>query len=209
MLNKAYVKVLLLMLVLLSIFASQVSAKTIVSIDPQTLSVDKEQKFTMDIHVQPDAPISGIQFDLLYNGSVVHVLSIEEGEFFKLSGENTIFNSGSIDNEAGEATDTYGFIVGKANVSEPGIFISISFSSQDVDDRCTLTLSNVIVSNSTGSQMPVSIIDGSVTVGNPPRMPEDTLPSSNGQGFAEGLDQNSALILCFVVLLLFAFRKYR
>lgn len=116
----------------------------------------------MDIHVQPDAPISSIQFGLLYNGSVVHVLSIEEGELFKQGGENTIFNSGSIDNEAGEATGTYGFIVGKANVTEPGVFISISFTSQDIDDKCTLTLSNVIVSNFTGSQMPVSVVDGVV-----------------------------------------------
>ena len=122
--------------------------------------------------------------------------------------KNTIFNSGSIDNEAGEATGTYGFIVGKANVTEPGVFISISFSSQDVDDKCTFTLSNVIVSNFTGSQMPVSVVDGSLTVGNPPLMP-DTPPTSNEQGSTEGLDQNSALILCFAVLLLFAFRKNR
>lgn len=210
MLNRAYVKVLLLVLVLLSIFASQVSAQTIISIDPQTLSVDKEQNFTVDIRVQPDAPISGIQFNLSYNGSVVHVLSIEEGELFKQDGENTIFNSGSIDNKAGEVTGTYGFIVGKANISNPGVFISISFGSQDVDDRCTLCLSNVIVSNFTGSQIPVTIVDGSVIVGNPPQMPEDILLSSNGQSSAEGLGQNWALIFCFVVLLLlFAFKKKR
>lgn len=207
MLNRSYLKIIFLLLFIPGIFSCQVSAETAVSIDPQILSVDKGQNFTVDVFIHPDGTISGIQFDLLFNTSVVHAISVEEGDLFKQDGGNAIFNPGSLDNNNGTLNDVYGFILGKVNVTEPGVFVSISFSSRDVDERCTLSLSNLIVSNSTGSQMPVSILDGNVIVGNPLSIPDDVPQSSNEEDSVKGLDQNSALILCFAAMLLLVFRR--
>lgn len=209
MLNRSYVKVISLLLVILSLFSCHVSAETIVSIEPHAQVIDRGQNFIVDVHVQSDEPVSGIEFDLLFNGSVVHAISMEEGDLFKQGGGNTIFNSGSIDNDNGTFTDVYGLILGKANVTGSGVFATISFRSQDVDESCTLSLSNLVVSNSTGSRMPVSVIDGSVTVGDLPQVSDEIPQSSNEESSAEGLDQNSALILCFAAMVLLVFRRKR
>ena len=96
---------------------------------PQTQNVSIGGMFDIDVYVIPHEDIAGMQFDLLFDNSVVHVNSVTEGDFFKQSGFPTLFSSGTIDNDMGIVNDVYGNILGAGSVSTPGIFAHINLTT--------------------------------------------------------------------------------
>ena len=95
---------------------------------PQMQNVSIGEMFDVDVYVIPHEDIAGMQFNLLFNKSVVHVNTVTEGDFFKQSGFPTLFSSGTIDNDAGITNDVYGTILGAGHVNTPEMFARINLT---------------------------------------------------------------------------------
>jgi len=184
--NTLRLSLILLLFASLSIILTGTAlAETIVSISPETQSVGEDQDFILSIYIEPDAPISGAQFNLIFDESLVNVREIREGDLFKQKG-TTIFSQGTIDNSQGTVTGVYGLVLRKNMVTTPGTFATVYLSSTDSSGICKLQLSNVEVSNSNGCSMPVTAISGTVRVGDVSISPAETISSGGGGGGGGG-----------------------
>jgi len=140
-------------------------AATTVSISPHTSPVSPGDTFNIEITVDPEVPIAGMQFNLIFNGSIVRVNSVTEGDLFKQTGANTFFNPGSINNAAGSVTNVYGCIMGKRNVSTPGTFAIIGVTaskSNAAPGTYPLELTNVKISDTRGNAVPIIVKNGTI-----------------------------------------------
>ena len=159
---------------------------TTVSITPSTKTV-LPGPFTVNVTVEPEVPIAGVQFDLSFDPSLVSVTAnnVTEGNLLKQGGANAYFYSGAIDNAAGtitgvaSATTTPG-----ETVSTPTVFATIQMTAKSVAGMSTLDLSNVIVGDINGNPVAITVNDGSVTISTAPW-------DVNGDGFVNVLDMIS------------------
>jgi hypothetical protein len=164
----------ILLFFILSLFTIGTASASSINITPSTQKVNIGDTFTINIDVDPAGQATaGVQFNLHFNGYIVNVNSVSEGNFLKQGGAKTIFNAGTIDNIGGTITYVYGFIITeKANVTNPGTFVSINMTAK-ANGFSPLDLSNVVISDPDGAAIPGSINNGSVTVGS------GTLPVAN------------------------------
>lgn len=175
--NKLNFAIFLLISVFLStVLTGTASSESIVSISPQKQFIEENQSFAVNIYIEPDAPISGAQFDFTFNSTLANVKDVQEKNALSQTGATTMFSSGSIDNSQGTVTGVYSLILGKDTATEPGTLATIYLVSTGRSGVCNLQLSNVIVSNSSGNAMPVTVVDGSVYVEDA----ESTDQSDNG-----------------------------
>lgn len=172
-----YSILLLFSLLLISLnVVGTTSADIQVSISPSTLQIDEGQSYTLSVYVEPDAPISGCQFNLHFDNYLVNVISLSEGNLLNQDGADTIFGQGSIDNSQGTVTNVFAVILEKSNVSTPGIFTNINLVALNHSGMCTFELFNVVISNSTGHTLPVIVNNRNAAIG------DVTIIPSNGGG---------------------------
>jgi len=139
---------------------------TTISVMPSAQDVPQGRTFTVNITVDPAVPIAGVQFDLRFNASLIRANSVTEGDLLKQGGANTYFSPGTIDNTAGKIKGVAGAIITPgATVSSPGTFAVISFTAKTTEGTSPLDLSNVIVGDINGNPVPITVNNGSVTVG--------------------------------------------
>lgn len=155
-------RLFMVFLLLLSAFAliSPVSAETVVSLSPDNQSVELGSEIVVDVYIEPDMPISGAQFDLYFDGSVLDVKSISEGDLFSNTA-TTFFSEGTVDNTAG--TIIHAYSAGKDEVTSPGILATIVFKTTG-SGQSNLQMVNVVVSNSNGTAVPISIENAVVSI---------------------------------------------
>ena len=146
--------------------------------------VTPNQQFTVNITIDPAVPITGAQFNLLFDSSIATVNSVTEGDLFTQDGASTIFNDGTIDNNAGTVTDVYSSILGATSVSSSGTMATISMTAGGSTGRLDLNLSNVVISDANSNAASYTITDTSVLI--------DTAPVLAGIG-AKSVDEESAL----------------
>lgn len=148
---------------------SSATQATVVSVSAPTEAVAPGQQFTVNIAVVPSKAIAGVQFDLSFDASLVAVSTVEEGGLLKQGGASSFFNSGTIDNQAGNITGVFGAITTPgATVSTPGTFATISFAAKSQSGSCPLSLSNVVVGDVDGNAVTVSVVGGAVSINRPP-----------------------------------------
>jgi len=139
---------------------------TIVNVSPTSQYVQEGEVFTVNVSIDPAVAIAGAQFDLSFNPSIVSVNSVTEGNLLNQNGANTYFSPGTIDNTAGTITGVAGAIITPGQtVSSPGVFAIIQMTAKSVEGSSTLNLSNVIVGDINGNPVPITVNNGSVTVG--------------------------------------------
>lgn len=80
-------KLLLFLIVLLSL--KLVSAAPMLSIDPSTVIAQPNREFIVNINVNADRNIYGVQFDMVYDAGMLSLSSITEGNFLNNQGVNT------------------------------------------------------------------------------------------------------------------------
>lgn len=156
------------------------SAQTLVSISPSTQQIDEGQNFVISIYVEPDAPASGAQFNLQFDSSLVNVVRITEGNLFNQDGASTVFGVINIDNSQGIVTYVYASILEKSNITTSGIFANINLVALNKSGKSTFELSNVIVSNSEGQSLPITVINGNADIGDVTTTP--TIVNTGGGG---------------------------
>lgn len=146
--------------------------------------VTPNQQFTVDVTIDPAVAITGAQFDLLFDSSIATVNSVTEGDLFTQDGASTLFNSGTIDNNAGTVTDVYGTILGATSVSTSGTMATISLTAGGSTGRLDLNLSNVVIGDANSNAASYTITDTSVLI--------DTAPVLAGIG-AKSVDEDGTL----------------
>ncbi|WP_406657678.1 PGF-pre-PGF domain-containing protein [Methanolobus sp. ZRKC2] len=174
------------------IFGSQTAfAQTIVSITPSSSTVQTNQNFSVYINVKPDTSFVGAQLDVDFDNSLIAANNVIEGDLF--GGEETlhIFNKGTIDNEGGTISGLYAAILGGTQIDDNGVFAEIEFSSGDHTGYSDLGLSNLILSNSVGEAIEVSVEAEGITIIEPteeivPQTENTEASSGSGSGGNSG-----------------------
>lgn len=131
---------------------------TMVSIFMPSQSVEPGQQFTVMIAVVPNTTVAGMQFDLIFDPSLLAVDGIEEGDFLGQGGASTFFNSGRIDNQAGTVKGVFGAITSPGEaVSAPGTFARVTLTARTQCEGWPLSLTSVIVGDVDGNPVPVTL----------------------------------------------------
>ena len=149
-----------------------------VSVFPSSQTVSQGETFTVAIFVEPDRDIAGVQFSLKFNGSLISVKTVSEGELLKKSGLNTFFNEGKINNEEGIISDVYGCILGKGNVSESGYFALINATALS-PGTSYIELKNVKICDPEGNYVPVIVENGTVMIIQSPTISPTMSPTAS------------------------------
>jgi hypothetical protein len=159
---------LILTLGLLPFSLASAQGTTVVSVSAPS-QVNSGEQFTVDILVEPETAIAGVQFDLAFDPSLVTVDSVAMGNLLSQDGATTYFSPGAIDNVAGTITAVAGAITTPGQtVSTAGTFATITLTAGTESGTCPLTLSSVVVGDIDGQSVPVSVVNGQVTINQPP-----------------------------------------
>lgn len=144
----------------LGTFTASASSVTL-NVSPQEISAG--DTFTVDVFVEPDDKIAGMQFNLEFDETKVHVDSVTEGNLFTQSGLGTFFNNGLV--EPGLLSNVYGTILGASNVSTPAAFATITMVVDEQDTATsTLNLTNVIISDPNGHAVDVDVTNATIKI---------------------------------------------
>jgi hypothetical protein len=144
------------------VFAQDATTVSVITPDQVTTG----EQFTINVFVEPKTAISGLQLDLTFNPSLVTVESVKEGGLMSQNGATTYFRSGTIDNVAGTINGIAGVIFGPGEtISTAGDFAMITLIAKSENGTCFLTLSNVIVADIYGNQLPAIIVNGQLRIG--------------------------------------------
>jgi parallel beta-helix repeat protein len=148
---------------------------TIISVYPPNQTVVCGENFTISVYFASGQPMKGWESRLSFNASLIKVNAVTEGDFF--DGYTTFFNPGTVNNTDGTIVTLYDFIVGSGNVSDPGMFITISCTAGSIPGNTSLDLYDVGICNET-SYVPLTVCNGYVTVAqnNPPYTPSNPFP---------------------------------
>ena len=156
--NKSIKLVLALLFTIVSLvgISSCAAATTGVSLILSSQAISSGDTFTIDIFVEPDTSIAGMQFDLEFDDTKMHVDGVTEGNLFKQSGMNTYFNAGMVGSNS--LNNVYGTILGASDVRTPSVFATVTMGA-DVQDMgaSTINLKNVIISDPEGHAVDITI----------------------------------------------------
>ncbi len=183
-------------------------AQTVVSVSPQSLSIDSLEQTNISIHVVPDGEISGLQLSLDVDPQLVGIGDVREGPLFKQTGASTIFDMGAVDTASGNIENMYGLVIGRTTVISEGDFAVIGLRSAGVDGVCQIDIHDVIVSNPAGEEMDVIVEGGVIYIGDV--SPQEDMTSDDVDESTEAAGQNSLLILLFALMVIFVgIKSYR
>ena len=178
------------------------SAETVIGFSPAQLSVEENEEFTLAITIETDTNVSGAELELSYEPSLVNIASITEGDFFKQGGKNTIFSRGNIDNKLGTVTGIYSVIMGDDMLLAPGSFATISLNSKEEKGLTYIEMKNVIITNSTGASLPVTINNAKVIIGD-----VETFTANEETTQSQQSGQNTTIPLIFAIMCLYFVKR--
>ncbi len=150
------------------LFVLPACAMTKVSIYPSTLDIDPNSSFEIVVNIDPDNAIVGAQADIYYSNELIRIDRVRKGDLYDRSDVMHLFNVGTIDNAVGSVTNSYAVAFGGNPITTPGSFLVMECTALDKTAYCPLYLTNVILSDSQGQTVPVSVVDGGFFIGRPP-----------------------------------------
>jgi len=147
---------------LLSWLAVALSAAT-VRIDPASAAGPVGGIFDLNVNVAEISDLYAYQFDLAFDAGTLSASTVTESPFLS-GGGATVFVPGNIDNTAGTITFIVNSLLGPTpGVDGTGALAAIRFTGKAVG-ASPVTLSNVLLLDSTGADIAATIENGSVTV---------------------------------------------
>ena len=182
------VTITLALILLLPSLSVAGASPVIVTVSAPTMPVIQGQQFTVNIIVQPNNSIAGMQFNLSFNPALVSINSVTQGNLLNQGGANTYFTAGTINNTAGTLTNVAGAIITPGQtVSAAGTFAVITITASTVSGICPFTLSNVIVGDINGNSLTVNIVNGQV-INTPPSISTSSLTNGTvGTAYSQTL----------------------
>ncbi|MCD6474077.1 MAG: hypothetical protein J7K47_04135, partial [Thermoplasmata archaeon] len=135
---------------------------TLINITPCYQWVNLNETFIVNITIDPVVAIAGVQCDLLFNASLLEVISVEEGDLF--NGYPTFFNNGSIDNTNGIINDMYiAITMPGGSASDAGTFVKITFKAKK-EGTSYLNVTDAAIGDINAQPVAIKIGNGSVEV---------------------------------------------
>jgi PKD repeat protein len=142
-------------------FAVKADNPSLVQVHPANTTVAAQQTFTLNIRCIPSQPIKSFELKISFNPSVIQANAVTEGTIF--NDYSTFFNHGIINNNAGTIINIYNLILGPGNTSDPGTFVTISFTAKIYSGTSPIDLYDIGVTDEFG-YVPITVSDGAVTV---------------------------------------------
>jgi hypothetical protein len=139
----------------------------ITSVSSPVKEVTPGEQFTINIIVEPNNPIAGAQFNMIFNPSLVTVNNVSKGNLFSKNNASTYFIPGTINNSSGTITGVAEAIIGTGQtISESGILAVITMTAGSTLGSCPLNLSSVIIGDVNGQPLLTNMINGNITIAN-------------------------------------------
>lgn len=126
--------------------------------------------FTLAIRAEYVVNLSGWQFDIAFDPTILEAIDVSEGDFLQKGGGNTFFQNGSIDNAAGKITGLTAVRLAQSGVSGSGTVVQVNFKAKRGGET-KLTLQNVLFATTTGDSIPAGphettiVIEGQLATG--------------------------------------------
>ena len=109
--------------------------------------------FTLNIRAENVADLAGWQFDITFDPAILEAIDVSEGDFLKMDGGNTLFQSGSIDNAAGKIEGLGAIRLSTQGVTGTGAVLQVTFRAKSPGET-QLALQNFEFAAITGDYIP-------------------------------------------------------
>ena len=136
---------------------------TQVTITPSVQQISQGDTVTVDIHINPQDLVAGIQFDLTFDPSLLTAHTVTPGNFFL--GTESYFHNGTIDNTQGVITGVAGATLGdNSGTINPGNFARVIFTAQPKSGQTLVQLTNIILGDQDATPLPFTVTSGTIEV---------------------------------------------
>ena len=119
--------------------------------------------FTLDISAENIFDMAGWQFDIVFDPTALETIDVSEGDFLKMAGSSTFFQSGTIDNVAGKIGGLSAARFSLQGASGTGVLLQVTFKAKSAGET-ELTLQNLEFAAVTGEPIPAGPQQISITV---------------------------------------------
>ena len=109
--------------------------------------------FTLDIRAENITDLAGWQFDIVFDPTILEAVNVSEGDFLKMGGGTTFFQSGTIDNVAGEIMKLNAARLSGGGISGTGTLVQVTFKAKSAGET-ELALQNFQFGSTTGEAIP-------------------------------------------------------
>ena len=126
--------------------------------------------FTLDISAETVFNLAGWQFDIAFDPAALEAIDVSEGEFLKMGGGSTFFQSGTIDNAAGKIVGLNAARLSAQGVSGTGTLLQVRFKAKFAGET-ELALHNFQFGTANGEGIPAGprevhiIVEGRLATG--------------------------------------------
>ena len=124
--------------------------------------IHTDDTFTLDILAETVFDMAGWQFDIAFDPAALEAISVSEGDFLKMGG-TTLFQSGTIDNTAGQIEGLSAIRLSTQGVSGTGTLLQVTFKAKS-DGDTRLALQNFEFGAITGDLIPAGPHEVRITV---------------------------------------------
>ena len=90
--------------------------------------------FTLDISAETVFDLAGWQFDIAFGPAALEAIDVSEGDFLKMGGGTTFFQSGTIDNTAGKITGLSAARLSTQGVTGTGVLVQVRFKAKSAGE---------------------------------------------------------------------------
>ena len=104
--------------------------------------------FTLDLSAEDVIDLAGWQFDIAFDPAILEVVEVNEGDFLKIDGGATFFQSGTIDNTTGKITGLNAIRFNENGATGTGTLLSVTFLAK-AEGETQLTLNNFHLGSTT------------------------------------------------------------
>ena len=125
--------------------------------------------FTLNINANDFFDLAGWQFNIAFDPALLEAVNVTEGDFLKVDGGTTFFQTGTINNASGSITGLTAARQAPGGVSGTGPLLQVTFEAKSAGETA-LTLQNVEFGDPTGTLIPAGPHQIRINVG-------DNLPS--------------------------------
>ena len=115
--------------------------------------IHRDDTFTLDIGAEDVFDMAGWQFDIAFDPAALEAINVTEGDFLKMNGGSTLFQSGTIDNAVGKITGISAIRLSTQGVSGTGMLLQVTFKAKSGGET-EVALQNFEFGTITGENLP-------------------------------------------------------
>ena len=115
--------------------------------------IHRDDTFTLDLRAENITDLAGWQFDIAFDPAALEAIDVSEGDFLKMGGASTFFQSGTIDNAAGKIAGVNAARLSTQGVTGTGTLVQVRFKAKAAGET-ELALQNFQFGSTTGDNIP-------------------------------------------------------